>query len=129
MSKNEVLEQVYPDEVSGILKKANIERARQRERELTGYFYTLMAPALPWMKGEDGLQKDLIESITGELSRIHKYLDSRGSGIQGNRGSGAGEQNNFQPNQPDQRGQQEDPFEQLKKLQGIIAQTWTKKAR
>lgn len=111
MSKNQVLEEIYPDEVPDLLKKANIERARQRQKELTGYFYTLMAPVLPWMKDEDGFKKELIESITGELQQIQDYLQSK--------------------KQSKETGQQpeEDPFEKLKRLQGIIASTQAKKAR
>ena len=111
MTKNQVLEEIYPDEVPDLLKKANIERARQRQKELTGYFYTLMAPVLPWMKDEDGFQRDLIESITGELKQIQDYLQSK--------------------KQSKETGQQpeEDSFEKLKRLQGVIASAQAKKAR
>ena len=120
MSKNEVLEQIYPDEVPDILKKANIERARQREQELTGYFYTLMAPVIPWMKDEDGFQKDLIENITNELKQIHNYLKNGKLNSKDDKGVGV-----------DELGQQpnEDPFKQLENLQSIIAGTRTRMNR
>jgi len=118
MSKDEVLEQIYPDEVSNILKKANIERARQRERELTGYFYTLMAPTLPWIKNEDGLQKDLINSVTSELSRIHAYLRSQNQNSLRTETGRTNESN---------QQSKEDPFDKLKRLQGAIAGTQARK--
>jgi chitinase len=125
MSKNEVLEEIYPDEVSDILKKASIERARQREKELTGHLYTLMAPVMPWLKGEDGLQEELIDGITSELKQIHEYL--RGKGPEGQRKNETSDQDTLQQN--NQQESQEDSFERLKKLQKVMAQTQTRKAR
>ena len=114
MSKNQVLEEIYPDEVPDLLRKANIERAQQRERELTGYFYTLMAPVLPWMKDEDGLSKDIITSITDELQYIRDYL-KRGK-LHGK------DKEAVEPRQQSK----EDPYKQLENLQNIIAGTRTK---
>lgn len=118
MTKNQVLEEIYPDEVPDLLKKANIERARQRQKELTGYFYTLMAPVLPWLK-DDSTVRELTESIISELKQIHEYLRGKGEGT-----NETSEQINQESNQQEQ---QEDPFERLKKLQGLIAQTKTRK--
>lgn len=114
MSKNQVLEEIYPDEVPELIRKASIERARQRQKELTGYFYTLLAPVLPWMKDEDGFKKELIESITGELQQIQDYLN--------------GESREKNITESDQQTQ-EDPFKQLEKLQGIIAGTRDRMSR
>lgn len=114
MSKNEVLEQIYPDEVPDILKKVNLERAQQREKELTGYFYTLMAPVLPWLK-DDSTTKELMAGITSELKEIHEYLRNRGKKTKGT------------SEQISQQDPQEDPFERLKKLQNLIGQTQVKK--
>lgn len=112
MSKNQVLEEIYPDEVLDLLKKANIERARQRERELTGYFYTLIAPVLPYMKEDEGLSKDIITGITDELHHIHEYLKS-------------GKLNGKEAAEPRQQSK-EDPYKQLENLQNIIAGTRAK---
>lgn len=114
MSKNQVLEEIYPDEVSDLLKKANIEHARQREEELTGYFYTLMAPVLPWMQDNNRLQGDLIKNITDELQYIRDYLKS-------------GRLNGKDKEAVEPRQQsKEDPYKQLENLQNIIAGTRTK---
>lgn len=111
MSKNQVLEEIYPDEVPGLLKKANIERARQREKELTGYFYTLIAPVLPYMKEDEGLSKDIITGITDELHHIREYLKS-------------GKLNGKEKEAAEPRQQsKEDPYKQLENLQNIIAGT------
>lgn len=114
MSKNQVLEEIYPDEVPDLLKKANLERAWQREKELTGYFYTLMAPILPYMKDDEGLSKDVITSITDELQHIRDYLKS-------------GKLNSREKEAAEPRQQsKEDPYKQLENLQNIIAGTRTK---
>lgn len=109
LSKQQVLKEIYIRELPLILEHIKLKRARQRQKELTGYFYTLMAPMLSWVKDDDGFQRDLIESIIGELQRISDYL--QGKKVDSEEGK-----------QPD-----EDPFEKLKRLQGIIASTQAKK--
>lgn len=111
MSKEEVLEQIYPDEVPDLLQRINIERVRQREKELTGYFYILSAPVLPWV--EESFSRGLIENITGELQRIRDYLrDTKENN----------KKETVKPTNDDlSLEDREESYQQLEQLQQIIA--------
>ena len=76
MSKKEVLEQIYPDEVNGLLRKVREENVEKEIQRYEGYRHMMIAVAAG-MGGKTKDDKTLYEVYNQQLDEIIKQLQGK----------------------------------------------------